>query len=271
MDEMEILRRKVWRELRAVARPDSRFHWDFTAFIPDYRGSEACTEAIANLAICRQAQTLFITPDNNLASLRARCLREGKTIIVPTYAIRRGFWLLHPGQVPQGQEDFAATLDGLERFGTAIEPQHLAPDQAPQALVTGASVLNLEGVRLSPNPSYFDLEWLILRTLGHVDSETPVIASVHDCQLVDWPCQPHPLGCIADIIVTPTRVLNTPRHFSKPASFQWDQLSWNVIEEIPILARLHSRQLRQAKPPAPATPLARGQPPQSDPESPTEV
>jgi 5-formyltetrahydrofolate cyclo-ligase len=30
-----IIRKRVWAELREVALPDSRFHWNFAEFIPD--------------------------------------------------------------------------------------------------------------------------------------------------------------------------------------------------------------------------------------------
>src|SRR4051812_50105155 len=42
-------RARVWAELRGVARPDSRFHWDFASFIPDFAGSEGCANRITAL------------------------------------------------------------------------------------------------------------------------------------------------------------------------------------------------------------------------------
>ncbi len=38
--EKEALRAHIWSQLRSVARPDSRFHWNFAEFIADYEGSE---------------------------------------------------------------------------------------------------------------------------------------------------------------------------------------------------------------------------------------
>jgi hypothetical protein len=34
------IREAVWERLRAVARPDTRFVYDLTKFIPDFEGSE---------------------------------------------------------------------------------------------------------------------------------------------------------------------------------------------------------------------------------------
>src|SRR5258708_22383406 len=42
----EAIRQRVWADLRHVARPDSRFHWDFAEFITDYEGSEAGADRI---------------------------------------------------------------------------------------------------------------------------------------------------------------------------------------------------------------------------------
>ena len=32
----------IWEKLRKVARPDSRFSWEFSEFITDYEGSDKC-------------------------------------------------------------------------------------------------------------------------------------------------------------------------------------------------------------------------------------
>ena len=40
------LRRVVWDRLAQVAKPDSRFHLDFTSFIPDFEGSSKCVDVI---------------------------------------------------------------------------------------------------------------------------------------------------------------------------------------------------------------------------------
>src|SRR5215469_9621512 len=88
------LRRVVWRRLAEVARPDSRFGFDFTSFIPDFDGSERCTESIAGLAEYQAAHTVVIMPDNNLEGLRQRALADGKRMLVCTYALARGFVVL---------------------------------------------------------------------------------------------------------------------------------------------------------------------------------
>ena len=41
----------IWEELRKVARPDSRFSWDFGEFIADYEGSDKGAELLAQQAV----------------------------------------------------------------------------------------------------------------------------------------------------------------------------------------------------------------------------
>lgn len=248
--EVERIRRQVWALLEQVARPDSRFHWDFTAFVPDFEGSEVCARKLAAMALYRGAGSLLVTPDNSLAALRRRALQDGKRLIVPTYALRRGFWQVRREDVPPGQEAYAACLDGLEVFGRVFDPFAREGGQdVLELVVTGASVLSVEGVRLSPGPSYFDLEWLMLRVLGWVTDETPVVAIVHDCQVVDLSCDPPPYASVVDLIITPTRTIRSEGRHPKPTSVPWDQIPWEAIMEIPLLRRLR-RQIQSRTSPA---------------------
>jgi 5-formyltetrahydrofolate cyclo-ligase len=238
MDEKEKIRREVWVSLQKVARPDSRFHWDFTAFIPDYTGSELCSQRIRAMPAYRQAGVVLATPDNNLEAFRLGCLVDGKLLVVPTYAIGRGFLCLERGDVPVGSEALAASLDGLDRFGRPYLLEDVSPQQRPNILITGASVLNRQGVRLSVGPSYFDLEWLILSGLGIVPLDVPIFAAVHDCQVVDWPCAPLAYSVVMDRIVTPTQVIETDNRLARPGEEAWSSLPWHVINDIPFVHQL---------------------------------
>lgn len=235
MDPKEKIRQQVWANLRPAARPDSRFAWDFTAFIPDFEGSERCTEQICQLQSYQQAQTVFVTPDNSLAALRERCIADGKHLIVPTYGLKRGFLQVARVDVPAGQEAFAAQLDGLERFGRTFELELGTAQSGPQLLVTGASVINTEGVRISNGPSYFELEWLILFHLHLIQADTPVVSAVHDCQVVEFKHPPMPYSVVPDCIVTPNAMLQTTPPCHRPQGDVWKHLPLQVFEEVQLL------------------------------------
>ena len=60
MDDKENIRRQVWMQLHEVAKPDSRFHWDFNLFIPDFEGSAACVERLCNTIEDRLANPVLV-------------------------------------------------------------------------------------------------------------------------------------------------------------------------------------------------------------------
>lgn len=238
MDAKEKVRKQVWVQLRKVARPDSRFHWDFSEFIPDFENSETCTERICQTEDYKNARYLFVTPDNSLIPFRTRSLIDKKTLIVPTYGIGRGFVQVGPSDVPPGLVEFAATLDGMDRYARPYPVFQTDPQNVPDLIVTGASVLNREGVRISQGPSFFDLEWLILDFLGLITEQTPVITAVHDCQIVDWHFDPLPFSIVTDLIITPTTILETGGQYPRPAPSTLRQLPWHIVQEVPLLREI---------------------------------
>src|SRR3990172_961859 len=120
MKNRDQIRREVGVKLRDFALPDSRFHYNFAEFIPDFVGSDAGLEQLVQLSVYQEARFLFITPDNCLTRLRERALLDGKQIVVSSYGIYRGLILLSPEMVPPGQERFASWLDGLEAYGRQV-------------------------------------------------------------------------------------------------------------------------------------------------------
>ncbi len=232
------IREEVWRELRKVAKPDSRFHWDFSKFIPDFEGSEKCAAAIRRMELYKNSRYIMITPDNCLQKLREYCILDGKTYIMPTYGIVRGFIKISRELVPRGQEEYASTLDGADRFGVSVTLQNIKALEKIDFLVTGASAVNLEGVRYGKGHGYFDLEWAMFREIGVVDENTPVIAVVHDCQVIDIPIEASPYDTIVDIIVTPTRIINVEKKHEKPKGIIWEKIPQEMTDEIPPLKEL---------------------------------
>src|SRR5580700_6427194 len=104
----EAIRQRVWADLRRVARPDSRFHWDFAEFIADYEGSEAGAQTIQSLPVWQASDFMFITPDNNLEVVRRMAMQDGKRFVMSTYGITRGLLYLDPQHVPPNSYGWAA-------------------------------------------------------------------------------------------------------------------------------------------------------------------
>jgi 5-formyltetrahydrofolate cyclo-ligase len=234
-------RERIWRDLREVARPDSRFHWDFSSFIPDFDGSGACAETLAGLPAWREADLLFVTPDNSTEHVRRRAIRDGKPFLFTTYGIRRGFFFLDPRSVPAGAVDYAATLDGIESFARPRTMADIEGGGRVGLLVTGGSAVARNGVRFGKGHGYFDLEWALLSSVGAVDSRSVIVDVVHDCQVIDEDLTGADHDVPVDTIVTPTRTLRVDVPGRKPGWIRWDLLEGSPLATIPPVVELKHR------------------------------
>jgi 5-formyltetrahydrofolate cyclo-ligase len=148
----------IWEELRKVAKPDSRFAYNFAEFITDYEGSDDGARLFVQQDFYKNAKVIFVTPDNNMELLRELIIRDKKTLVMTNYSISRGFFVVEPGMVPEGKEELAGTLDGVARFW-----KHQTLAQLKETvghidlLVTGASAITMGGVRFGKGHGYLRL------------------------------------------------------------------------------------------------------------------
>ncbi len=238
-DHKGSVRERVFQELRRVALPDSRFHFDFAEFIADFQGSEAAAQRLMAHPVWQRSQVVFITPDNCLEWLRWQALRQGKRVLITTYSIKRGFWLLEPAQIPAERLLYAATLDGMERHA---QPLTLAQIRAQlprlDCMITGTGAINEEGVRFGKGHGFFDAEWGMLYRIGVIDATTPAIALVHDCQVLRETLHPEIFDTVADLIFTPTRTIEVRDPHKPTCGIVWDLLDPVMYDTIPPLQEL---------------------------------
>ena len=241
MKPAQILREKVWTKLAEVALPDSRFHLNFAEVIPDFVGSNEATNRIAQLPAYQPCRYAFVTPDNCLTELRRRMIEAGVTLVVSTYGIYRGFILLARENVPSGFELCAAWLDGLEHFGKPITLTELRARGRFDLMVTGASAVSTNGVRFGKGHGFFDLEWGMFTEIGLADETTPVVAVVHDVQVVEEKLEPSVTDILVDWIVTPTRLIEVKNRDQRPRGIKWDLLTPAQLDATPPLQELRMR------------------------------
>lgn len=105
--------------------------------------------------------------------------------------------------------------------------------------------MNLEGVRYGKGHGYFDLEWGMFSSIGVIDENTPLLAVVHDCQVIDQKLPISPYDSITDYIITPTRLIEVERHKSKPKGVLWNKLRKGMLKEMPPLQELKQIQRRK--------------------------
>jgi 5-formyltetrahydrofolate cyclo-ligase len=242
MSRANIIRQQIWEKLKPVAKPDSRFHLNFAEVIPDFEGSEKAIDRLVAQPTYREGRYAFITPDNGLADLRRRMLEDGKTLVVSTYGIFRGFVLLEPAGIAPGHRLFASWLDGLEYFGRPITLAEIATRGRFDFMVTGASAVSMNGVRFGKGHGFFDLEWGMFTDIGVADERTPVSAVVHDVQIVEEDLDPSATDILVDAIATPTRFLTIKRG-QRPRGIHWDLLEPGQLATTPPLQEL--RELRR--------------------------
>lgn len=239
MDHKSSVRERVFNELIKVAFPDSRFHYDFGEFITDFQGSSAATDRLMGHRFYQQSECIFITPDNCVEELRYRTLLDGKLVLLTTYSIKRGFWLLDPAKIPKDRLLYAATLDGMERHG---KPMSLAEirDKLPKLdyMITGTGAINEQGVRFGKGHGFFDAEWGMLYRIGKISTDTPAAALVHDCQVLSEILYPEVFDTVADAIFTPTRTLEVNNPHKPTCGIVWDLLDPNMLATIPPLQEL---------------------------------
>ena len=225
---------QIWEELLRVAKPDSKFSWQFSEFICDYEGSEKGTALLTATDMYKNARVIFITPDNNLETLREQAFRDKKTVVMTNYGITRGFFLIRHGQIPEGKEEIASLLDGVSRYW-----KHQTRAQLKEAvghidmMVTGASAITPSGIRFGKGHGYFDLEYAMLSTVGLCDETTAIVGAGHDVQVVDVDVTVEDYDTAIDYIVTPTRLIETRHEYPRPSTgIIWSRLAPGMREQI---------------------------------------
>lgn len=240
-DHKGSVRERVFQDLRRVALPDSRFHYDFGEFIADFQGSEAAARRLMAHPAWQRSQVVFITPDNCLEWLRWQALLQGRRVLITTYSIRRGFWLLDPAEIPTDRLLYAATLDGMERHARPLTLAQIR-EQLPRldCMITGTGAINEEGVRFGKGHGFFDAEWGMLYRIGVIDTATPAVALVHDCQVLRETLHPEVFDTVADLIFTPTRTIEVAQPHKPTCGIVWDLLDPVMYDTIPPLQELRA-------------------------------
>jgi 5-formyltetrahydrofolate cyclo-ligase len=226
------LRRAIWERIR-VAKV-GRFP-GILGRIPNFKGAEAAAARAAELPVFADARVLKCNPDSPQRPLRKLALRAGKVLIVPApkLAEESAFLLLDGATIPPEQHHHASSIKGAFELGTP-----LALDEVPplDLIVTGVVGATRQGARLGKGGGYSDLEYGLLRELGAVAEDTPILTTCHPVQLQDeLPVRAHDITL--DWVVTPDEAIACPRPWARPPGILWDALEESKIESIPVLAR----------------------------------
>jgi 5-formyltetrahydrofolate cyclo-ligase len=168
------LREKIWSEMERSRI--AVFPLPCRGRIPNFVGADAAAEKLRKLEEWKNAKVIFVNPDSPQRKARENALKDGKTLIMASPRLKKGFILLNPANV-KGREHFASTIKGAFRFGVET---HDFPK--PDLIVEGSVAVDMHGHRLGKGHGYGDVE---IRTLKEMFGAIPIVTTVHDMQVVE--------------------------------------------------------------------------------------
>ncbi len=210
--------------------------------IPSFVGAEQAAERLAALPIWQRAKAIKCNPDSPQIPVRLRALQDGKRLYmaVPQLTSTRCFVELTAEHLQQHNiplEDAAIARKALT-YGRLVSFEEM---QAIDLVMVGCVAVTRNGGRTGKGAGFADLELAMLKEFGLVQSDTPIVTTVHPLQIVEQerlPMQSHDWAL--NWIVTPDEVIATNTTYQRPAGLDWDTIRSEQYEKIPILRKLRS-------------------------------
>ena len=231
-------REHVWERL--TTERQARFPFPVKGRIPNFVGAEAAAARLFALPIWNGVRAIKVNPDSPQLPVREEALRRGIVLYMPTPRLAAGFLKFDPAKIAPENYRAAATLSKCKSFA-----EEIALEDFPQVdlIVCGSVAVTATGKRCGKGHGYADLEYGILRELGH--KPVPVLTTVHEISVLeDFPRDENdvPLSFIA----TPERVIEVKSPPPAPKGILWEKLSEKDLEEMPVLAELRNRTLSRS-------------------------
>lgn len=240
-EDKQSARQAVWDRL--VAERLARFPFPPYGRIPNFAGAREAADRLFGEPEWRDARRIKVNPDSPQKYVRAEALRRGIVVYVPTPRLKGGFMRLDPAKIP-----FDAIADASQMSRCARWAEAVALGDMPQmdAIVTGCVAVTDTGRRAGKGEGYSDIEFAILRELGH--DAVPVATTVNDVQLVGgFPIESNDIPLT--VIATPTRTIRVASPPPAPTGVEWDRLTDQDLLDMPILQDLRNlRAQRDGKP-----------------------
>ncbi|HEY9725550.1 MAG TPA: 5-formyltetrahydrofolate cyclo-ligase [Chroococcales cyanobacterium] len=233
------LRTEVWSLLQkqqvAIGNPFGH--------IPNFVGAVQAAEQLAALPMWQRAKTIKCNPDSPQIPVRLRALQEGKHLYmaVPRLTNTRCFVELTAEDLQHRNislEEAAIARKALS-YGRLISFEQM---QAIDVVVVGCVAVTRNGGRTGKGAGFADLELAMLKEFGLVQSDTPIVTTVHPLQVVDddrLPMQAHDWAL--NWIVTPENAIATHTTYVPPTGLNWDTIRPEQYQKIPILKTLKER------------------------------
>lgn len=231
--EKQRIRERIWDRLEREGI--ARFPFPPHGRIPNFAGAEAAAERLFDDPLLQKARRIKVNPDAPQRPVRRLALERGLVVYMPTPRLRAGFLCLDPGRIPAARRAEAASLSRGRRWAREIAIRALP---TPDLMVVGSVAVTRGGARCGKGEGYADLEYGILRALGH--PPIPIATTVHPTQIV--PKLPREATDLPlSVIVTPEATYRVRRPAKGPAGVDWKRLSEADLAAMPVLAELRDR------------------------------
>ncbi len=232
MPTKDEIRKRVWdyMEQHGIAQFPRPVH----NRIPNFVGADRAADRLAENNLWEKAKVIKANPDSAQRPARERALTEGKILYmaVPRLRDERCFVEVRP-DVAESKR--ASTIKGAFRYGRNVS---LLEMRKVDMILAGSVAVNRDGTRLGKGGGYSDLEYALARTFDVVDESTPVVTTVHPCQIVEEEIPRNVHDEVLDLIVTPRSTIATSGNLAKPQGIYWELLTQDMIEAIPVLRSL---------------------------------
>jgi 5-formyltetrahydrofolate cyclo-ligase len=211
--------------------------------IPNFVGADRAAWRLAATPMWRDARVIKCNPDPPQIPLRLRALYAGKQLYMPVPELERPypFVLLDPAQLAARQVSFelAATSQGGVAHGVPVQFEDLP---TLDLVVVGCVAVTRLGGRTGKGGGFADLELGIFRELGKLPAGTPIVTTVHSCQVVAAE-RLVMLGhdSALDWVFTEEESIQTGTPYPQPHGVAWDQVEPDQYRDIPFLAELRGR------------------------------
>ncbi|XP_014506378.1 5-formyltetrahydrofolate cyclo-ligase-like protein COG0212 [Vigna radiata var. radiata] len=235
-----VIRKRIWdtMEARNFANNPRPVHHR----IPNFVGAPVAAQKMRELDVFQVAQCVKVNPDSPQKQVRFLTLSDGKKLLTPQPRLRTGFFsVLESSMLTLDTMKEACTSVGVAKHGRPIGLDEII--KVDLIVIGSVAVDPSTGARLGKGEGFAELEYGMLRYMGAIDDSTPVVTSVHDCQLVDdIPVEKLLIHDVpVDIICTPTQVIFTHTTIPKPQGIYWEKLSPEKLGQIRILRELKKR------------------------------
>lgn len=222
----------IWKAL--VEHKVARFPFPLKGRIPNFDGADRAAARLLEHSVFASAKCVKVNPDSPQRYVRKALLDRGIVVITPTPRLQGGFYRLDPVRIPNEHYWDAASMKIGGKWGEALRL-----DQLPRidAIVMGSVAVTRDGHRLGKGHGYADLEYAILRELGH--PVVPLATTVHALQILEeFPTETHDVP--VSIVATSNELIEIAEPPPAPSGIDWNKLTAEALAEMPVFAELKS-------------------------------